>query len=72
MTGWRIDNVVRPPRYVILSRRRRIPAFFFRGNFDMNYVLAAYAVVWLVFFAYVFRLGRKISKLERDLSNLRK
>ncbi|MGK7345972.1 MAG: CcmD family protein [Candidatus Nitrospinota bacterium M3_3B_026] len=38
----------------------------------MSYVIAAYAIVWLVFFAYVFYLGRKITGLERELSNFRK
>ncbi|MBI4665750.1 MAG: CcmD family protein [Nitrospinae bacterium] len=38
----------------------------------MDYVIYAYALIWLVFFGYVFMLGRKVSKLEKDLSGLKK
>lgn len=38
----------------------------------MNYVIASYIIVWVVFFAYVFYLGRRIAMLEREVANLKK
>ena len=38
----------------------------------MDYVIYAYILVWALFFGYVFILGRKISKLEKDVAGLKK
>lgn len=38
----------------------------------MNYVVAAYAVIWVVFFLYVFMIGRKISGLENEIAKMKK
>ncbi|MBI5816110.1 MAG: CcmD family protein [Nitrospinae bacterium] len=38
----------------------------------MDYVIYAYALVWLVFFGYVFLIGKRLSKLEKDVAGLKK
>jgi CcmD family protein len=35
------------------------------------YLFAAYAVVWLVLFAYVFSLDRRSRRAERELEDLK-
>ncbi|MDD5541990.1 MAG: CcmD family protein [Acidobacteriia bacterium] len=36
-----------------------------------NYLVAAYAVIWIVLLAYVFVLNRKCRKLTEELRSLR-
>jgi len=38
----------------------------------VDYVIYAYILVWALFFGYVFILGRKISKLEKDVAGQKK
>ncbi len=38
----------------------------------MNYVVAAYIIIWVAFFAYIGWLGMKIGKLEREVASLKK
>lgn len=38
----------------------------------MNFVIAAYAIIWLFFFGYVLVIGRRISRLEEEISKLKK
>jgi CcmD family protein len=38
----------------------------------MDYVIYAYMLIWAVFFGYVFLLGRRITKLEKDIASLKK
>ena len=38
----------------------------------MNFVIAAYAIIWLFFFGYVLIIGKSISKLEEEISKLKK
>jgi len=38
----------------------------------MDFVIAAYAIIWLLFFGYVLKIGRSISKLEEEVSKLKK
>lgn len=37
-----------------------------------SYVVYAYGAIWVGFFAYVARLGVKISRLEKEIGNLEK
>lgn len=37
----------------------------------MDFVVAAYAVIWVIFFAYVFVLARRLSALEGDVARLK-
>jgi CcmD family protein len=38
----------------------------------MSYLLAAYSVVWILLFAYVFSISSKQKKLESEMETLRK
>lgn len=38
----------------------------------MNFVFAAYGVIWLLFFGYILKIGKSISKLEEEVSKLKK
>jgi CcmD family protein len=38
----------------------------------MNYLFAAYAVIWLALFAYVMNLSSKQKKLSQEIEMLRK
>lgn len=38
----------------------------------MDFVIAAYSIIWAVFFVYMFYLARRISRLERDIANFKK
>jgi len=38
----------------------------------MDFVIAAYGVIWLLFFGYVFKIGKSISKLEEEILKLKK
>jgi CcmD family protein len=42
------------------------------GKASMDFVIYAYMLIWAVFFGYVFLMGRKLSKLEKDLASLKK
>jgi len=39
-------------------------------EFGIGYVMSAYGVIWLLFFGYALLLGRKLARLERDISRL--
>ncbi|VAX15401.1 hypothetical protein MNBD_NITROSPINAE04-2055 [hydrothermal vent metagenome] len=38
----------------------------------MNFVIAAYAIIWLFFFGYILKIGKSISKLEEEVLKLKK
>ena len=38
----------------------------------MNFVVAAYALIWIFFFLYVFSIGRGVARLEKELAELKK
>lgn len=38
----------------------------------MSYLFAAYAVVWIVLFAYVMSISSKQKKLDREMETLKK
>lgn len=42
------------------------------GEGNLPYLFAAYAVIWLAFFAYLFAMSRRQRELERELSTLRR
>lgn len=37
-----------------------------------NYLVAAYAVIWIVLLAYVFSLGRKYKRITEELQELKR
>lgn len=37
---------------------------------DIMYVVIAYTVVWVGFFAYLFSLSSRLSKIQEELSHL--
>ncbi len=41
-------------------------------NANIGYVIAAYVVIWFFTFAYIVRVGRKISQLENEITELKK
>ncbi len=41
-----------------------------KGN--LGYLFAAYSILWLIIFSYVFILGRKQSELKREIDELRR
>jgi len=38
----------------------------------MNYLFAAYTLVWVALFLYVLRLSRRQRKLDQEIDNLRR
>ncbi len=40
--------------------------------FGLEYTVGAYAIIWIFFFVYLASIGRKISRLEKKLDNLKK
>ena len=36
----------------------------------MTYLFAAYSIIWVVIFGYVFSIGRRQSQLEREVETL--
>ncbi len=38
---------------------------------QLVYLAGAYAALWVAFFAYSFRISRKLKRVERDLSLLK-
>lgn len=38
----------------------------------LYYLTAAYTAVWITIFAYLLSIGRRTSRLERELDELRK
>ncbi len=36
-----------------------------------HYLLAAYGIMWLILFGYVFSIGRRQVRLQQELSRLR-
>jgi CcmD family protein len=39
---------------------------------NLTYLFAAFAVSWLIFFAYAFFVSRKQQEMEREISQLRR
>jgi len=37
---------------------------------NMNYLFAAFAIVWAMIFGYVFSLSRKQKQLQREIKSL--
>ncbi len=37
----------------------------------MDFLWAAYSVVWVVIFAYIFYLGKKQDKVTKEINNLK-
>jgi len=42
------------------------------GESNLGFLFAAFAVVWVVFFGYVFYTSRRERELRRDLDELRR
>lgn len=38
----------------------------------LNYLAAAYAVIWLALFVYLLSIGRRARRLEREIEDLRR
>lgn len=38
----------------------------------LNFLAAAYAAIWVILFVYMLSLGRRASRLERELEDLRR
>lgn len=38
---------------------------------SLIYMIVAYAIVWILIFAYVFVIGNRVSALERELETLK-
>lgn len=36
-----------------------------------HYLLAAYGIMWLILFGYVFKIGQRQSRLHQELDQLR-
>ncbi len=41
------------------------------GESNLGFLFAAFAVVWIVFFAYVFYMGQRQRELRRQIDELR-
>ena len=39
---------------------------------DLEYLVAAYTIIWVAISGYVFRLGRKQNRLRREIDSMRK
>jgi len=37
---------------------------------NINYFFAAYVIVWIVIFLYLFRISRRERKIQRELTEL--
>jgi CcmD family protein len=42
------------------------------GDFNPIFVFIVYAVVWLVFFGYMFTVGRRQADVRADIESLRR
>jgi CcmD family protein len=38
----------------------------------LNYLAAAYTAIWIAIFVYVLSIGRRASRLEREIEDLRR
>ena len=41
------------------------------GDFNPNFVFAAYAIVWIVFFAYLYYLARRQADIRSQIDALK-
>ena len=46
------------------------PVGIFEKGVSMNYLFAAYTVIWVVLFGYVFRLSRRQQALKGEIDRM--